>query len=331
VLRQFRLSQMWVFRLLCTILPIWGAFEPPGPGASFPQHRNQATHMSFPELQALSASLAALTASVAPRIIALQGRDGRELSGFIWRTGLAVTADEVLEGDDEVAVLGADGKVAAAQLIGRDSSTDVALLKLETGEFPDWAHAALPVPGSLAVLVGRGEDSVLSGLAAVTEVGAAWRSMRGGEIDARITLGLRLSPRSEGGAVVAPDGSLIGMAVTGARRRTLAIPASTIARSVATLSEKGYIPRGWLGVSLHPLGQDGGAIVVGLEPESPAANGGFLVGDIITTWGGAAVHAVSDVADRLNAGTVGKTISLGVQRGGSALELEITIGERPRG
>lgn len=286
--------------------------------------------MSFPELQALSASLAALTAATAPRIIAVQGRDGRQLSGFIWRTGLAITADEVLEGDDELAVIGADGKVAAAQVIGRDPSTDVALLKLETGEFADWAHAGSPAPGSLAVLVGRGEDSVLSGLASVTEVGAAWRSMRGGEIDARITLDLRLSPRSEGGAVVAPDGGLIGMAVTGARRRTIAIPASTIARSVATLSEKGYIPRGWLGVSLHPLAADGGAIVVGLEPDSPAANGGFLVGDIITTWGGTAVRSVSDVADRLNAGTVGKTISLGVQRGGSALELEITIGERPR-
>lgn len=61
--------------------------------------------MSFPELQALSASLAALTAGVAPRIVAIQGRDGRELSGFIWRTGLAITADEALEGDDEVAVL----------------------------------------------------------------------------------------------------------------------------------------------------------------------------------------------------------------------------------
>ncbi|WP_055048049.1 S1C family serine protease [Devosia sp. A16] len=286
--------------------------------------------MSFPELEALSASLAALTASVASRIVAIQGRDGRELSGFIWRTGLAVSADEVLEGDDDVAVLGADGKPATAQIIGRDPSTDVVLLKLETAEFADWSHAAQPAPGSLAVLVGRGEESVLSGLASVTEVGAPWRSMRGGDIDARITLGLRLSPRSEGGAVVAPDGSLIGMAVTGARRRTIAIPASTIARSVATLSEKGYIPRGWLGVSLHPLAESGGAIVVGLEPASPAADGGFLVGDIITTWGGDQVRSVSDVADRLSGGTVGKTISLGVQRGGSALELEITIGERPR-
>jgi S1-C subfamily serine protease len=286
--------------------------------------------MSYLELLGLSNALAGLTADVAPRIIAVTGADGRQVSGIIWRTGLAVTAHEVLEGDDEVAVLKHDGAEVTAQLVGRDPSTDVALLKLDTGDFSDWAGAALPAPGSLVVLAGRGEHSVLSALASVTEVGPAWRSMRGGEIDARITLGLRLSGRSEGSAVVAPDGGLIGMAVTGAGRRTLAIPASTIARAVATLSDKGYVPRGWLGVSLHPLGEDRGAIVVGLEPASPAANGGFLVGDIITTWGGAQVHSVGEVADRLSTGTVGTNISLGVLRGGSALELEITIGERPR-
>jgi S1-C subfamily serine protease len=143
--------------------------------------------------------------------------------------------------------------------------------------------------------------------------------MRGGR-----HVGLRLSGRSEGSAVVFPD--TIGR---GHRRGPADHHHSpTIARAVATLSDKGYVPRGWLGKA-HPLGEDRGAIVVGLEPASPAADGGFLVGDIITTWGGTAVHSVSDVADRLNAGTVGKTISLGVQRGGSALELEITIGERP--
>jgi S1-C subfamily serine protease len=172
---------------------------------------------------------------------------------------------------------------------------------------------------------------VLSSLASITEVGPAWRSMRGGEIDARLTLGIRLASRAEGGAVVAPDGTLIGMAVNGARRRTLAIPASTIARAVGTLNEKGYVPRGWLGVSLHPVGQGGGAIVVGIEPGSPAANGGFLIGDIITTWSGQPVAPVGDVADRLSAGTVGQSQKLGVLRGGNALELDVTIGERPRG
>jgi len=287
--------------------------------------------MSYPELQGLSNALAALTADLSPRIVAVQGTDGRELSGFIWRTGLAVTAHEALEGEDEAGVLKSDGTILTAQIAGRDPTTDIALLKFDTGEFAELAHAAIPAPGSLSVLVGRGEYSTLSSLVSISEVGGAWRSMRGGDIDARILLGLRLSTRAEGAGVFAPDGGLIGMAVTGAGRRTLAIPAATIARAVATLEDKGYVPRGWLGVSLHPLGRDSGAIVVGIEPESPAAKGGFLVGDIITTWGDKEVHSVGDVADRLGSGMVGTNINLGVLRGGSALELEITLGERPRG
>lgn len=287
--------------------------------------------MSFPELAALSAATTGLAASIAPRLIAVQGADGRQMSGFIWRTGIAVTAHEALEGEDEIAVLRADGSTATAQLVGRDPSTDVALLKLETDAFDDWPAASMPLPGALALLAGRSENSLIASLASITEVGPAWRSMRGGEIDARISVGLRLSPQSEGGVVVAPDGALIGMAVNGAGRRTIAIPTSTLARAIATLSEKGYVPRGWLGVSLHPLGQGGGAIVVGLETDSPAAKGGFLVGDIITTWGGDPVDTVAGVADRLNAANVGSNVKLGVLRGGSALELDVTLGERPRG
>lgn len=283
------------------------------------------------DLIALSNALAALTAEAGRRAIAIRNPNGSTISGFIWATGLAVTAHEALEADDEADVLTADGNTVTAQLVGRDPSTDVALLKLDTGEFAEWAQSPAPAAGSLAVLVGRTEGSVLSSLASLTEVGPAWRSTRGGEIDARLTLGIRLSSRAEGGAAVAPDGNLLGMAVNGARRRTLAIPGSTIARAVATLSEKGYVPRGWLGLSLHPVGQGGGAIVVGLEAGSPAANGGFLIGDIITTWSGQPVGSVGDVADRLSGGTVGQSQKLGVLRGGNALELDVTIGERPRG
>lgn len=282
------------------------------------------------DLLALSNAIAALTAEAGRRTIAVRNPNGAPVSGFIWCTGLAVTAHEVLEADDEVEVLTPTGTAAAA-IAGRDPSTDVALLKFDTGHFPDWTVAPTPAAGSLAVLVGRVDGSVLSSLASVSESGPAWRSMRGGEIDARLALGIRLSSRAEGGAVVAPDGSLIGMAVNGPRRRTLAIPASTIARAVATLSEKGYVPRGWLGVSLHPVGQGGGAIVVGLEPDSPAAKGGFLVGDIITTWGDRPIGSVGDVAECLVGGIVGQTARIGVLRGGNALELDVVIGERPRG
>ena len=282
-------------------------------------------------LAEFSTAASSLAADVAHRIVAVRGADGRQLSGFIWSRGLVVTAEEGLGGEDEAEVLFADGKVVKATIAGRDPSTDVALLKLDTVEVADWAPSAAVLPASFALIVGRGEASLIASLSSVSEVGPAWRSMRGGEIDARINLGVRLSSRTEGAAVVAPDGSLVGMAVTSPRRRALVIPASTIARAVKTLAEKGYVPRGWLGVMLHPVGKGSGAIVLGIENDSPAAKAGLLVGDVITTWNGEAVESVGNIANRLAAGSVDAKINLGVLRGGNASDISVTLGERPRG
>jgi S1-C subfamily serine protease len=128
--------------------------------------------------------------------------------------------------------------------------------------------------------------------------------------------------------VVAPDGTLIGLAVTGPWRRALAIPASTVERAVKVLAEKGYVPRGYLGVGLHPTRD--GAVIVSIEPEGPAAKAGFLVGDIVTTWNGEAIASVGGVSNRLSTGTVGETAKVGVLRGGLANEIPVVIGERPR-
>jgi S1-C subfamily serine protease len=281
-------------------------------------------------LSDLSSDAAALAEQVSPRIVAVQGGKGRVSSGFIWRSGLVVTAEEVLEGEEEVALHLEGGGELEATLAGRDPSTDVALLRAETGAFDEWPTAGSVKAASLALVVGRGGNSALATLATVSEVGPAWRSMRGGAIDANIVLGLRLSGRSEGAAVVAPDGRLVGMAVSSPRRRALVIPASTIGRAVATLSEKGYVPRGWLGVMLHPVGGGSGAIVLGVEDNSPAA-GSLLVGDVITTWQGEAIGSVGSLAQRLVGSAAGSKVKLGVSRGGQALDIDITLGERPRG
>lgn len=281
-------------------------------------------------LSDLSNDAAALAERAAPRIVAVRGADGRSSSGFIWRSGLVVTAEEALEGEDEADVLLDGGKTAKAALLGRDPSTDVALLKLETGEFAEWAAAGTVKAASFALVAARANGALLAALTAVSEVGPAWRSMRGGEIDARIVLGTRLGSRSEGAAIVAPDGNLIGMGVSSPRRRALVIPASTIARAVKTLEEKGYVPRGWLGVMLHPVGTGAGAIVLGVEANSPAARAGLLVGDVITTWNGEDVGSVGNMAERLAAGPVNTTVKLGVLRAGNARDIDVTLGERPR-
>lgn len=280
-------------------------------------------------LSDLSASVTGLAAEIAPRIVAARDQKGATVSGLIWKTGLVLIAEEVLEGEEEIDVIFADGHTAPAKLSGRDPSTDVALLSVETGEFPEWAAAELPQPGALVVIAGRTEESLVARLASIVSVGTKWQSRRGGEIAARLTLDQRLSGRSEGSAIVSADGSLIGMAVTAASGRAIVIPATTIAGAVKTLNEKGYVPRGWLGVMLHPA--PNGAIVLGVEDKSPAAQSGLLIGDIVTTWNGEAVASVGSVAQRLATGSVGSKVKLGVSRGGNAVDVEVTVGERPRG
>lgn len=285
------------------------------------------------DLAGFSAALVSVTRTASERVVMVEDAHGA-ISGVIWRTGLVVTAHEGLAGDEDFAVLLPDGNHRSATLVGRDPSTDVALLKLETATFGEWPTAPAPEAGALVLAVGRSAASPLASFGMVSEAGPAWRSMRGGRIDARLVLGLRLAGRQEGGAVVAPDGSLVGLAVSGPRRRALAIPASTVARAVDTLSDKGYVARGYLGVSLHPVagvaGGTGGAIVVGIEPDGPAAQAGLVVGDIITTWNGEIIDSVGAVSHRLGTDTVGQTVKLGVVRGGNATELNATIGERPR-
>lgn len=285
--------------------------------------------MALSELSALSQAFVALVAETQTRVVSIGDAEGGRVSGFIWRTGLVVAAHEALGDDDEFTVTLADGTATKGALRGRDPSTDVALLAVETGEFADWAPAPAADVGALAVVVGRGETSPLATFGMIGEAGPAWRSMRGGQIDARLTLALRLSSRQEGGAVVDAEGRLIGMAVTGVGRRAIAIPASTVERAVKTLSKKGYIPRGYLGVTLHPI-EGKGVIVVGVAETGPGAKGGLAIGDLITTWDGTAIGGYRDLLNRVAGSAVGQTAKVGVLRGGNAIDLQIVIGERPR-
>jgi S1-C subfamily serine protease len=284
--------------------------------------------MSVPDLATLSHATAAAVAAAAERVARLD--DGaRHLSGLIWSEGLIVTAEECLAGDDVTATL-PDGRAVAAELAGRDPSTDVALLRADTGPPPDWPEAATPAAGALALAVGRG-GSPLAAFGIVAEAGPAWTSSAGGRIDARIRLSFALPHRIEGGAAVDAEGRLLGLAVADPRRRALVIPTSTVARAVAALAAHGYVGRGYLGLALQPLRGAGGLIVVEVSEGGPAAAAGFLVGDVVTTWDGGPVGSMRALARRLGPETIGQQVKLGVTRAGSPLEVAVTIGERRPG
>jgi S1-C subfamily serine protease len=282
--------------------------------------------MTANPLAALSDALAAAVAAAAGRVARVD-EGGRQLSGLLWSEGLIVTAEECLAGEEATATL-PDGRSVPAELAGRDPSTDVALLRADTGPVSAWPEAASPTAGALALAVGRGAGP-LAAFGIVAEAGPAWTSSAGGRIDARVRLGFALPHRIEGGAAVDAEGRLLGLAVADPRRRALVIPTATVARAVAALEAHGYVGRGYLGLGLQPLrrGADG-LIVVEVTEGGPAAAAGFLVGDVVTTWDGAPVGSMRALAGRLGPDAVGQAARLGVTRAGGPLEIAVTIGER---
>lgn len=278
----------------------------------------------------LSNAVADLAESIAGRVVTITGSSGRQSSGLVWTGGVVIASEEVLDGDEQIKASWDDGRQSTAIVKGRDPSTDVAVLEVGTGEFTDWPLAGHPRPGSLALIAGRKRSGLHAYLVSITEVGPAWESLRGGRIDSRTILHTRLSPRLEGAAVVAPDGGLLGMAVTSARRETIVIPSSTIARAAALLLARGYVPTPWIGVMLLPLSRGPGLIVTEVQPLSPAEAAGLLVGDVITTWKGHSVSHPREVAQGIRQEPIGSKVTIGVSRAGVGREVDVVVGERPR-
>jgi S1-C subfamily serine protease len=122
------------------------------------------------------------------------------------------------------------------------------------------------------------------------------------------------------------------MAVRGPRGRTLIIPGATIDRVAAQLADHGRVPIAYLGVGLKDvLLDDGGSapMVMTLDRDGPGAAAGLQQGDIILTWAGTRVVHVGALLRALRAMSIGSTVTLGLRRGGSPLELSIMIGDRP--
>ena len=283
-----------------------------------------------PTLQTLSSDLADAVAQAAPGLVAVHA--GRHaLSGVVWHDGMVVSAEEALERDDDLTVTRPDGVTVPAELVGRDPSTDVALLKANTGHPPERRTAEAPPAGALALAVGRDDTGPMAAFGVVAVRGGPWTSAHGGRIDALVRLSFTMPRAIEGGAVMAADGACLGLAAAGPRRQGLLIPAATVDRAVSALAEKGYVARGYLGVGLHPLGRDGpgGALVTEVADGSPSRRGGLMIGDIIATWNGEAVGTPHDIWRRLGPDAVGQSVVLGLIRAGQTIEATVSIGERP--
>jgi S1-C subfamily serine protease len=286
-------------------------------------------------LQQFSDALADSVAAAAKSVVSVHSNRSRS-SGWVWRPGLIVTADEPLAEEGEITLVSPEGETLTATLVGRDPTTDIALLRAEGVKAPAASlHSESLRVGGLASAVGAVSGAPISALGAISFVGPAWRSLRGGEIDARWELDLALRRVGEGGLAVDASGRAFGMAVLGPRRKVLVFPAATIERVAAKLLTHGRVPRGYLGLGLQATKLDGeggiGAMVVSVDPKGPGAAVGVRQGDVIAHWNGERFRDVRTVLRALGPESVGQIVKLSLSRGGEPIDASVTIGERPEG
>jgi S1-C subfamily serine protease len=283
-------------------------------------------------LFALSTELAGFIRDVAPSLVSI--RSGRaQSSGFVWRPGLIVAAEDALADEGDFSILAHDGVSSPARIVGRDPSTDVALLRVERTDLPNPPPAAAgPAVGALAAVAGAREGAANVARGVVSFVGPQWRSLRGGVIDARIELDAALAALSEGGLALDASCQTLGMAVFGPRRRTLVIPMTTIDRVADVLTTKGRITRGYLGLGLQPVKLDTGGtgtMATSVDAKGPGAAAGVRQGDILVAWNGEPIRGVHQLVRALGPDSVGASVRLTLRRAGEPIEATLTIGERP--
>jgi S1-C subfamily serine protease len=280
-------------------------------------------------LSSLSSALADVVARTRHAIVSVHSHRSRA-SGFVWKPGLIVTADEALADEGEVSVKLADGTARLASIAGRDHTTDIALLRFDASDMaPVVLSSVVPDLGSLSVVVAAEHGVPSAALGAVSLVGSRWRSLRGGEIDSRIELDVRLRPSHEGALVLNASGEAIGMAVRGVRR-VLVIPSATIGRIAGRLETHGRIARGYLGVGLQPVRLDDGvgAMVMSVDTSGPSAAAGIRQGDVIVGWNDEKLSGVRSLLRLLGPDSVGSVVEMAILRGGEPIRIKLTIGER---
>jgi S1-C subfamily serine protease len=295
----------------------------------------------------LSNALADVTSRTALSMVAVHTEPRGSSSGVVWRPGIVVTAEHALRRDEEIHVTLPDGRTVPASLVGRDPSSDLAVLKCAeaSAALSNFGDEATLKPGRLTMVVGRTRASgPVAALGVISLVAAERRTWTGASLAPYIRLDVSLQHTAVGGAVTDADGQTFGMVTPRfGRFGCVAIPATLVNSVVGTLLEKGRIPHGYLGVGLQPVRLPDGlrqtlqrsektaAIVLEVEPGGPADKAGVVIGDIFVSIAGHGVTRLEDVHAQLSAAAIGKSVSLRFVRGGVVQDAAIVVGERPHG
>ena len=293
-------------------------------------------------LSKLSDELAAAVKQVGAGVVQVEGRRRLPASGIIWSAdGVIVTAHHVVEQEDGTRVGLPDGQTVPATLVGRDPTTDLAVLRAEVSGLtpPTWVEPDDLQVGHLVLALGRPGRGVRATLGIVSALGDGWVTPAGGRVTQYLQTDLVMYPGFSGGPLVDADGRVLGLNTSALLRGlSITVPLPTLRQTVETLLAHGRIRQGYLGVGTQPVrlpsalaqqaGQETGLLLVSVSPESPAEHGGLFLGDTIVAIGGGPVRQVDDLLAFLSGAEIGASVPVRIARGGQVQELSINVGER---
>lgn len=269
-------------------------------------------------------------------------------SGFIIdEAGLIVTNNHVIEGADAITVTLADKTPFKAAVVGRDSKTDLALLRIKPGNkkltAARWGDSENARVGDWILAIGN--PFGLGGSVTQGIISARARDINAGPYDDFIQVDAAINRGNSGGPLFNLEGEVIGINTAiysptgGSVGIGFAMPSNMARMVIEQLEKKGKVRRGWLGVKIQPvtdemmdsLGLDAprGALVAEVTPDSPAAAAGLKDGDVIINFGGQAIDKLRTLPRAVAETAIGKKATVVVLREGTEKTFTVTVGELP--
>ena len=294
-------------------------------------------------LVALSNAMAEAVERASAFTVLVDARRRMPASGIAYAANLVLTADHIVEHEDEIRVLLPDGSQVSANLAGRDSGNDLALLQLKkSGLVPAETTPQPARVGQLALAVGRpSSEGVQASLGVISAIGGPVRTGQGGLLEQYLRTDTVPYPGFSGGPLIDSSGRVLGVNTSGlAQGAALTIPAALAWKIAESLAKHGSVRRGYLGIRSQPVElaapqrqalsreQSVGLLLVGVENDSPATKGGLLVGDILVGLDGEPITDPDQLLARLVGEIVGKPTPVEILRGGQRQIIPVTIGER---
>lgn len=268
-------------------------------------------------------------------------------SGFLVSAdGYIITNRHVVEDAEEIAVRLSDRREFAAEVIGSDERSDIALLKIDAHELP---VAELATDDTLAVgewVLAIGSPFGFEHSATAGIVSAKRRSLPNATYVPFIQTDVAINPGNSGGPLFNLEGEVVGVNAQivsptgGYMGLSFAVPIDVAMRVATELRTEGAVTRGWMGVLIQDvtrelaesfgLKQPRGAAVARVFADSPAAAAGIEVGDVILRFDGQRIEESGELPPLVGMSEVGRTVPIEIVRGGERRTLELTVGKLPQ-